>query len=67
MTETAMADALRRIDAALSRLETGAQQALARHADLSGQHEALRDTVGETLGELDDLIALAEKSGGKAP
>ena len=54
--------AIARIEAALTRLEALDQRAApAPDADLFSRHEALRDSVGTTLTELDTLIGALEK------
>ncbi len=54
--------AIARIEAALTRLEAVGQRAApAPDADLFSRHEALRDSVGTTLTELDTLIGALEK------
>lgn len=54
--------AIARIEAALTRLETAGPRAIpAPDADLFNRHESLRASVEATLAELDTLIGTLEK------
>ena len=60
MTQDArISEAMNRIDAALGRIEAAATRQES-DGDLARRHAALRDTVSNTLGELDRLIGQLE-------
>ena len=56
MEQTAICQALERIETALARIETAARQA----SDLRGRHEKLKASVEQSLIEIDGLIARHE-------
>ena len=62
MSDDRIAKALERIDAALARIEAcEIRTASASDDSLVRRHQALRNTVEETLGELDALIMRLER------
>jgi len=50
-------NSLARIEAALARIEAAAARPRGGDAELRNRHDRLRAAVGETLRELDQLIA----------
>ncbi|AIT78696.1 hypothetical protein JI59_02160 [Novosphingobium pentaromativorans US6-1] len=71
MEQTAICEALQRIEAALARVEGATRQAVdlrGRHEALIGQHEALatrhvtlKSSVEQSLSRIDGLIGRADK------
>ena len=49
--------ALARIEAALARIEAAAQRPRSENSELAARHQDLRQVVGQTITQLDALIA----------
>jgi hypothetical protein len=49
-------DALKRIEAALARLEAAAKRPASGATEWEARHQRLRDAVGRSLQQLDELI-----------
>ena len=57
MNGASVENSLARIDAALARIEAAAARPRSGDGDLRERHDRLRAAVGESLRELDQLIA----------
>ena len=60
MSASPVDNALTRMEAALSRIERATQALPAHDSALAARHERLRAAVGESLRELDALLAEPE-------
>ena len=61
MTGNRASQALARIEAAAARIDAAAARASGSNGALAAKHQALRETVSQSLHELDSLIAGASR------